>query len=62
VVFTVKIKAARSFETLVSYYIPARRHNPRDHEAKFHPEDGSDKVLRNTDTLPHLYTTPKTTI
>jgi hypothetical protein len=42
-------------ETLVSYNI-MRCHNPEDYDVKFHPEDGSRKVLRNVITPPHHHT------
>jgi len=32
--FTLKMEAARSFETLVSYHITTRRHNPQDNDFK----------------------------
>jgi hypothetical protein len=46
-VTTLKMEAAKSSETLVSYLISTRCHNP---------EDGDSKVLRNVGVLRHYYT------
>jgi len=45
--FTLKMEAARSSESLVSY---------RNTTRSFHPEDGGSKLLRNVGILSHHYT------
>jgi hypothetical protein len=61
----VKMEAARSSETVISYLHATRHHNPEDHglNRSLHPEDGGCKVLHKcwhpTVTL-HGVTTQKT--
>jgi hypothetical protein len=61
--YTIKMEAAVSSETLLSY-ITTLRHNPQDRDLNLHrcekfkllrPEDGGSNVLRNVGILPHHY-------
>jgi hypothetical protein len=58
-IFILKMKAARSSETLVSYHTTTRRHNPEDLDLNSYPQGGSSTNLRNVSTQ-HLHTIPMT--
>jgi hypothetical protein len=51
-IFTLKMEAARSTETIVLYHNTKRRHNSEDHVKNLRPEDGGIKIHRNDGILP----------
>jgi hypothetical protein len=50
-IFTLKMEAASTSETLLSYNT-TWRHNPEDLDLSLHPEDGGSMDLRNVGILP----------